>query len=580
MATITPAKYNPLTMAAPKAPIKLLPKKKVDFSSIAPKVGVIDPLAQAKVGTKATGSYNITPSIQKWAVAKSASDIWKTKQIFIDKQIVASNDLVADMKNVISEWRTPDINKLKQLYPEFSKLDDSILRDLTDDIGNVVAEWREVEPEKLKQLYPELYDINYKAPNKTIEWLKKATDILKWGTEFMASWIQNFVEWGGGTIEKWLNKASDYLLWTNAVEEARLRDEKLKWKWVITTPFWIDTTTPAAQIWGTVWKVIWTNTLIPSPTLWWATFLWRVAKNAAVWWLTTQASTLLSEWRLATPTETAIWAGTQWLLWGIANVKSTKQLKNLVQPKMTPSVEAERAAKWLKTTNIFGKVGMKATKEEVKMADIAKKIWLNPSKTVTSNVNKTLSSLSKETDDLIKVVDDNPTIFNPKEIISRMKKVEKPLMIRWWENEAKYDAVIKKFEEILAWEKKNTAGLLKARKKLDAWINAEIPNLYNSDAMTPLKVAITKIRKIPNEWINERIWWDLVKNSLEKQSLMIDMVDNMAWKTEKTWTTAISRFVNNNRGKLWAAWALWWAYILKKMGIGWGGWWVSSYVAE
>jgi hypothetical protein len=40
---------------------------------------------------------------------------------------------------------------------------------------------------------------------------------------------------------------------------------------------------------------------------------------------------------------------------------------------------------------------------------------------------------------------------------------------------------------------------------LDAWINAEIPNLYNSDAMTPLKVAVTKIRKIPNEWINEKI---------------------------------------------------------------------------
>lgn len=574
MATITPAKYNPLTMAAPKAPVKLLPKKKVDFSSITPKVGVIDPLAQAKVGTKATGSYNITPSIQKWAVAKSASDIWKTKEVIVQQEKKQTNAIWELWSTVLAN---PDSSpaEIKAKFPEFNNIDEQVFWELW---ATILAN-PEISMEEIRQKFPEL-NRWYKAPNKTIEWIKKATDILKWGTEFLASWIQGFVEWWGGTIEKWLNKASDYLLWTNAVEEARLRDERLKWKWVITTPFWIDTTTPAAQMWATVWKVIWTNTLIPTPTLWWATFLWRAAKNAAVWWLTTQASTLLSEWRIATPTETAIWAGTQWILWGIANVKSAKQLKNLVQPKMTPSVEAERAAKWLKTTNIFGKVGMKATKEEVKMADIAKKIWLNPSKTVTNNVNKTLSSLNKETDDLIKIVDDNPTIFNPKEITSRMRKIEKPLMIRWWENEAKYDAVIKKFEEILAWEKKNTAWLLKARKKLDAWINAEIPNLYNSDAMTPLKVAITKIRKVPNEWINEKIWWDVVKNSLEKQSLMIDMIDNMAWKTEKTWTTAISRFVNNNRGKLWAAWALWWAYILKKMGIGWGGWWVSSYVSE
>jgi hypothetical protein len=101
--------------------------------------------------------------------------------------------------------------------------------------------------------------------------------------------------------------------------------------------------------------------------------------------------------------------------------------------------------------------------------------------------------------------------------------------------------------------------------------------------MTPLKVAVTKIRKIPNEWINEKIWWDIVKESLWKQSLMLDMVDNMAWKTEKSGTSALSRFVKRNKGTVWAVWALWWAAILSKLWVkipwlSWWWWW--EYISE
>lgn len=576
MVAITPKAYNPLKDIAPKAPVKL--KSKLSFSSVAPSPTTFDPLAQAKIGTKATNTYNLAPSgISIQSPKAIAWQLQKTKDVETQK-IVKQDNIIGELWATVLENPNADPEKLKAAFPELSHLD----KDVIWELWATILENPNVTPEQLRKAFPEL-DSKYKAPSKVWKNLDKATNILKWANEFLASGIESFVEWWWWAIERWLNKASDYLLWTNAVEEARIRDERLKWKWVITTPFWIDTTTPAAQMWKTVWKVVWVNSLIPTPTLWWSTFLARAGKNAIVWWLWTQASTLLSEWRIATPTETAIWAGTQWLFWAIANVKSKKWLEWLVQPKMTPSVEAERAAKWLKTVWLFGKVWMKSTKQEEAMAKLANKIWLNPSKTVTSNVNKTLASLNKETDNLINIVENNPTIFNPKEITSRMKKIEKPLMIRWWENEAKYDAIIAKFEEILKWEKKNSAWLLRARKKLDAWINAEIPNLYNSDAMTPLKVAVTKIRKIPNEWINEKIWWDIVKESLWKQSLMLDMVDNMAWKTEKSGTSALSRFVKRNKGTVWAVWALWWAAILNKLWVkipwlSWWWWW--EYISE
>jgi hypothetical protein len=36
-------------------------------------------------------------------------------------------------------------------------------------------------------------------------------------------------------------------------------------------------------------------------------------------------------------------------------------------------------------------------------------------------------------------------------------------------------------------------------------VKKEFPNLYESDALTPIKTAITEIRKIPNNIVNEKI---------------------------------------------------------------------------
>lgn len=50
------------------------------------------------------------------------------------------NNLTADITNVISQGRTVDMTKLKQLYPELSHVDNAVLNQLTIDMGNVVRE--------------------------------------------------------------------------------------------------------------------------------------------------------------------------------------------------------------------------------------------------------------------------------------------------------------------------------------------------------------------------------------------------------------------------------------------------------
>ena len=118
--------------------------------------------------------------------------------------------------------KDPDINKLKQLYPEFSGLDDNVLKDLTDDIWNVIAEWREVDPAKLKSLYPELYEFPTAQPkvnttlwDKIMWWISKVTPIVsplagvvqKIGAKnVLNAWVW-VLEWAwsvGGAIWQWL----------------------------------------------------------------------------------------------------------------------------------------------------------------------------------------------------------------------------------------------------------------------------------------------------------------------------------------------------------------------------------------
>jgi hypothetical protein len=114
--------------------------------------------------------------------------------------------------------------------------------------------------------------------------------------------------------------------------------------------------------------------------------------------------------------------------------------------------------------------------------------------------------LNKETDKLIDIVKDQPYTFTTKDVVSRMNNIEKPISLRGTDLEKQYNAVKKVFSDMIDAEpNKNASTLLKIRKDFDALISKEFPNLYKSDTLTPLKIAITKLRKIPNEMLNETI---------------------------------------------------------------------------
>ncbi len=98
---------------------------------------------------------------------------------------------------------------------------------------------------------------------------------------------------------------------------------------------------------------------------------------------------------------------------------------------------------------------------------------------------------------------------------------------------------------------KNLSGLLDVRQKFDNRVAAQYPNIYDS-SNSAIKVAVTKTRSAINQMIEDALpngtTIDGVsfRDSLKKQSLLYDAIDNASSKVGKVGTNAFSQFMKNN----------------------------------
>ncbi len=252
-------------------------------------------------------------------------------------------------------------------------------------------------------------------------------------------------------------------------------------------------------------------------------------------------------------------------------------MQELVMPKLTAGVEEDIAGWGRKAiSNIRWKVEAKASEYEKKLAKVGRE-FLNPNKTIVTNINNTSKALDKETKNLIDITRKSKYTFAPTEVSTRIDNLKLPISM------VGEDALIKKYGaaknalmEIVDKHPKTAEWLLTARKEFDALIRETYPNLYTNQAETPLRIAIKAVRDVPNQMISEGVGGKVVRDSLSTQKKMIDIIDNLATKSEKTGTTAIWRRAAKNPWKVRAAtiagstlagagWLLWLQKIL--------GWW-------
>lgn len=531
MATITPAKYNPLTMAAPKAPVKLLPKKKVDFSSITPKVGVIDPLAQAKVGTKATGSYNITPSIQKWAVAKSASDIWKTKEVIVQQEKKQTNAIWELWSTVLAN---PDSSpaEIKAKFPEFNNIDEQVFWELW---ATILAN-PEISMEEIRQKFPEL-NRWYKAPVEK-KW-NVVGNVLWWA-------LRSAVDLPQTISEMWLlNRPAEYLAW-KIVWEDKLQSYKEKWG----KPFsqvakenviW-DPTSDLYQWTRAAWDVIQIGTSVA-----WA--LKSASKNAAK----KNVLNIIKEWNTAANKRLAV---REWRLTPAIKQSFFKTGKeSVVQPTKKSIQATDTIVKLIKNpskdpaklfTQIDTKIGDISTQlaPKLKAIKVTENIW--------SNITKPIKELAKLTDEFT-----TTEISKMNWVISKLKKAD------------------------------NLDDVWKIRKEFDWMFSDAVKNATDLSAPTTRKA--NKLRTVVRNELNDKIdnIWSTISDVWAKKEFKT-MSELYHWLSNITKRWAESNIVSKEipstlknllrkwawYGGIWLAWYLW-----AKAWFKWVGWW-SSYSNE
>lgn len=199
-------------------------------------------------------------------------------------------------------------------------------------------------------------------------------------------------------------------------------------------------------------------------------------------------------------------------------------------PKLS-SNEIENAAKGGQITRSFlggSKIDMTKNMQFMRSVDAVKGIVKG--KSAAEDINSVRSSLSNEAESLKTLVSQNDHPYTFKELESRLTNVEEPISLRGTPFEKQIGPIKQAAIDIAKKNGGSISGLLDARKEFDQLVEKTYPNLYNSDS-APIKNAITSIRKEINNFIDDNLPNEAgFKQSLDKQKLFYDAIDNLASK--------------------------------------------------
>lgn len=202
-----------------------------------------------------------------------------------------------------------------------------------------------------------------------------------------------------------------------------------------------------------------------------------------------------------------------------------------------------------KKEGLLNTIVVKPTQQELKVAQAVQDI-VSSKNTFVDNINSINKAIENEANNVISYLEKNKIIYSPtKKLNSVLGKIEKPVSIKADPIQDKmYDLAREKFVEFASKQKGDLSGLLKARKEFDKWVEKEFPNIWKDEKMSNLNRALKDMRKAANDFIASKLPdGDLFKESLNKQSLMFDAIDNIATKNYKDiGTNVIQRTLQKN----------------------------------
>lgn len=214
-----------------------------------------------------------------------------------------------------------------------------------------------------------------------------------------------------------------------------------------------------------------------------------------------------------------------------ALTRKEAKIVDLVSPQLTKTEKAAAIASGrAKESGVFKTAKLSPDKKTLETAR-AVSDFVDPKKSLPANVNAVRSANMKEAQSLKEIVSGSKAIISPNELKKRLRSIERPPMLIADSKQASlYQQAEDKFLKFVQEEPGTPSGLLEARKKFDGWIEDNIPKIWDEPTMRPLHRALRDMRTAANDHLAEKLPDIAFKDSLRKQNLMYEAIDNMSDK--------------------------------------------------
>lgn len=240
---------------------------------------------------------------------------------------------------------------------------------------------------------------------------------------------------------------------------------------------------------------------------------------------------------------------------GIAGALGRNVLKDVVldvAPELGENALAKSVAKQgLKKSLLTGKISSVADTATKEVADaVARSVpGFSKATTFADKVNLTRDAVYNMADNLKKaVIQSGDKAYDFKQLAQKLYNPDLPILLSKDGLDTAYDRVLAKTLDLVKKQGNKVSDLFEARKAFDQLIQREIPNIYTSETLTPMRTAIKDLRRGLNDFISENLPENVgFKQSLRTQSRLFDAIENMSPKAVKEiGSTRVSRFISRH----------------------------------
>jgi hypothetical protein len=217
------------------------------------------------------------------------------------------------------------------------------------------------------------------------------------------------------------------------------------------------------------------------------------------------------------------------------DVGQATKLEEYISPRLSGAIKTQTSKEGRLLDPTFLKREKLISNEAIKrQGKLAEEVGINTKKGFKNNIDLTNKTIKDEAIQLKKIARETNAIVNKNNIKGKFNQAKKEAAEILDDNQLKqYDKYVAKYIRIMENNPNKFAdSLLENRQSFDKWLKSNKPKVFN-DPDAAYYQAVKSIRNTSNQYADEIVGNDIVKNSLRKQTDLYDIADNLANKQSK-----------------------------------------------